>query len=119
MISYLLRRALTLLLVLLGLAILIFVIARIVPGDPARIALGPLATAEQVDELRREMGLDQSFAVQLWSYLSGLAQGDLGKSLLTSRPVVDDLRAALPATFELVLNRPHQIRCFLLTAIER
>lgn len=103
MISYLLRRALTLLLVLLGLAILIFVIARIVPGDPARIALGPLATAEQVDELRREMGLDQSFAVQLWSYLSGLAQGDLGKSLLTSRPVVDDLRAALPATFELVL----------------
>ncbi len=103
MFFYLLRRAMTLLLVLLGLAILIFVIARIVPGDPARIALGPLATSEQVAELRAEMGLDAPFPVQLWSYLSGLAQGDLGKSLLTSRPVMDDLRAALPATFELVL----------------
>ena len=57
MLSYLLRRALTLLLVLFGLSILIFIIARIVPGDPARIALGPLATATQVEELREEMGL--------------------------------------------------------------
>lgn len=103
MFSYLLRRALTLLFVLLGLAILIFIIARIVPGDPARIALGPLATATQVAELQKEMGLNESFPVQLWTYLSGLAQGDLGKSLLTSRPVMDDIRGALPATFELVL----------------
>ena len=103
MLSYLLRRALTLLLVLFGLSILIFIIARIVPGDPARIALGPLATATQVEELREEMGLNASFPVQLWSYLFGLVQGDLGKSLLTSRPVMDDIRGALPATFELVL----------------
>jgi ABC-type dipeptide/oligopeptide/nickel transport system permease component len=103
MLAYLLRRALTLLFVLFGLAVLIFIIARIVPGDPARIALGPLATASQVTELREEMGLNASFPVQLWSYLSGLAQGDLGKSLLTSRPVMDDIRGALPATFELVL----------------
>lgn len=103
MIAYLLKRAATLLLVLLGLAILIFVIARVVPGDPARIALGPLATPEQVAELRSEMGLDQSFPVQLWTYLSGLARGDLGQSLLTSRPVMDDIMGALPATFELVL----------------
>ncbi|GFE51196.1 peptide ABC transporter [Roseobacter cerasinus] len=103
MIVYLCRRAATLFLVLLGLAILIFIIARIVPGDPARIALGPLATSEQVTELRAEMGLDEPFHVQLWTYLSGLAQGDLGKSLLTSRPVMDDIVAALPATFELVL----------------
>ena len=103
MLSYLLRRALTLLLVLFGLSILIFIIARIVPGDPARIALGPLATATQVEELREEMGLNASFPVQLWSYLSGLVQGDLGKSLLTSRLVMDDIRGALPATFELVL----------------
>jgi len=103
MLAYLLRRALTLLFVLFGLAVLIFIIERIVPGDPARIALGPLATASQVTELREEMGLNASFPVQLWSYLSGLAQGDLGKSLLTSRPVMDDIRGALPATFELVL----------------
>ncbi len=103
MLPYLLKRAASLLFVLFGLSILIFVIARIVPGDPARIALGPLATAEQVAELRGEMGLDDPFLVQLWTYLTGLVQGDLGKSLLTSRPVLDDILAALPATFELVL----------------
>ncbi|MCY4185408.1 MAG: ABC transporter permease [Rhodobacteraceae bacterium] len=103
MIAYLVRRTVALLLVLLGLVILIFIIARVVPGDPARIALGPLATADQVAEMRSEMGLDDPFLVQLWNYLTGLLQGDLGKSLLSSRPVMDDLVAALPATFELVL----------------
>lgn len=103
MLLYLLRRAASLFLVLFGLAILIFVIARIVPGDPARIALGPLATADQVAELRAEMGLDEPFFVQLTTYLAKLGQGDLGMSLLTSRPVLDDILAALPATFELVL----------------
>lgn len=103
MITYLFRRALTLLFVLLGLAILIFVIARIVPGDPARIALGPMATAEQVTQLQDEMGLNDPYPVQLWTYLTGLARGDLGKSLLTSRPVMDDIRGALPATLELVI----------------
>ncbi len=100
---YLTKRAISLLMVLLGLAVMIFIIARIVPGDPARIALGPLATATQVEELRQEMGLNDPFYVQLWNYLSGLVQGDLGKSLLTSRPVMDDILQALPATFELVL----------------
>lgn len=103
MLLYLLRRCFALFFVLLGLSILIFVIARVVPGDPARIALGPTATPEQVVELQIEMGLDQPFIVQLGTYLTGLANGDLGKSLLTSRPVLDDIMAALPATFELVL----------------
>ena len=100
---YLARRAASLIVVLLGLAILIFVIARVVPGDPARIALGPLASAEQVAELRAEMGLDAPFHVQLGTYLWNLAQGDLGRSLLTSRPVVQDIAEALPATLELIL----------------
>jgi len=64
MLFYLLKRAITLLFVLLGLAILIFVIARIVPGDPARIALGPLATAEQVTKLQNDMGLNDPYLVQ-------------------------------------------------------
>ncbi len=100
---HILQRAASLFLVFVGLAVLIFVIARIVPGDPARIALGPLASADQVAEMRQEMGLDDPFFVQLWTYLSGLAQGDLGKSLLSSRPVMDDIMGALPATLELVL----------------
>lgn len=100
---HVLQRAASLFLVFVGLAILIFVIARIVPGDPARISLGPLATAEQVVELRKEMGLDEPFLAQLWHFLGGIAQGDLGKSLLSSRPVMEDIRAVLPATLELVL----------------
>lgn len=103
MLLYLVRRGVSLFFVLFGLAILIFIIARIVPGDPARIALGPTATPQQVIELQREMGLDQPLLTQLGTYLGGLAQGDLGKSLLTSRPVMDDIMGALPATFELVL----------------
>ena len=103
MVAYILKRVVTLFLVFVGLAILIFIIARIVPGDPARIALGPLASAQQVEEMRQEMGLNDPFFFQLWNYLSGLVQGDLGKSLLTSRPVIDDILGALPATFELVL----------------
>lgn len=103
MLYYLIKRALSLFLVLVGLAILIFVIARIVPGDPARIALGPLATADQVTQMRQEMGLDLPFHEQLWNYLVGLTQGDLGKSLLTSRPVSADIMQALPATLELVI----------------
>lgn len=103
MLVYIIRRTLSLLLVLLGLIVLIFVIARMVPGDPARIALGPLATAEQVLEMQEEMGLNEPFLVQFWNYITGLVQGDLGKSLLTGRPVMDDILNALPATFELVL----------------
>lgn len=53
--------------------------------------------------MQKKMGLDQPFFVQLWNYLYGLAHGDLGKSLLTSRPVMQDIRQALPATLELVL----------------
>ena len=63
MVTYILKRIVTLFLVFLGLAILIFVIARIVPGDPARIALGPLASAQQVEEMRQEMGLNDPFFV--------------------------------------------------------
>ena len=65
MVNYILKRIVTLFLVFLGLAILIFVIARIVPGDPARIALGPLASAQQVEEMRQEMGLNDPFFIQL------------------------------------------------------
>jgi len=100
---YLAKRAISLLLVLFGLAVLIFIIARIVPGDPARIALGPLATPGQVAQMRVEMGLDNPFWVQFWDYLVGLTRGDLGRSLLTSRPVMSDILQALPATFELVM----------------
>ena len=77
--------------VLLGVSMLIFAIARVIPGDPARIALGPSATAEQVAKLRAELRLDEPITTQYGHFLSELAQGDLGISLYTNRPVVVDI----------------------------
>ena len=82
---------------------LIFAIARIIPGDPARIALGPNATAEQIASLRAEMHLDDSLAVQYGHFVADVLQGDLGTSLYTNRPVTTDIAQFLPATLELVL----------------
>ena len=101
--SYLLRRAIGFVFVLFGLSVVIFVIARVVPGDPARIALGPLATNEQVAQLQHEMGFDQPAIVQYANYLGRVLSGDFGRSLLTNRPVSADIAEALPATLELVI----------------
>jgi peptide/nickel transport system permease protein len=100
---FLIKRVLWSLLVLFGLSIVIFTIARGIPGDPARLALGPRASQEQVDDLRAKLGLDRPIVEQYGRFISGLAQGDLGQSLLTERPVNDDIRDTFAATFELVL----------------
>jgi peptide/nickel transport system permease protein len=100
---FLLRRVLWSLLVLVGLSVVIFTIARGMPGDPARLALGPTATAEQVTDLRGKLGLDKPFVEQYGLFLTDLFRGDLGHSLLTLRAVNDDIGNAFPATFELVL----------------
>lgn len=101
--SQTLRRIGTSLLVLVGVSILIFVIARVIPGDPARVALGPNATAEQVAALRTELRLDQPLVVQYLAYMGGLLRGDLGISLYTNRPVAVDVAEFLPATLELII----------------
>ncbi len=93
----------TSLVVLLGVSILIFAIARVIPGDPARIALGPNATAEAINALRERLHLNDSFVIQYGYFLSDLVRGDLGISLYTNRPVTADIAAFLPATLELVL----------------
>ena len=97
------KRLGTSLLVLFGVSILIFAIARIIPGDPARIALGPNATAEQVAALRAALHLDDPVWVQYGYFLGDLLCGDLGVSLYTNRPVTTDIAQFLPATLELVL----------------
>lgn len=97
------RRIGTSLLVLFGVSMLIFVIARVIPGDPARVALGPNATAEQVTNLRTALHLDRSVIVQYGYFLADLSQGDLGISLYTNRPVTTDIAEFLPATLELIL----------------
>lgn len=100
---YLLRRLAHSVFVLLGLSIVIFVISRVVPGDPVRMALGARAPQWAVDRLRAEMHLDKPLHVQYGYWLRGALQGDFGTSLVTKRPVVEDIREFLPATLELVL----------------
>lgn len=99
--TYLLRRTLHIIPVVLGLSVLIFVVSRIIPGDPVRLALGLEATQEQVDQLRRQMGLDRPLVLQYATYLAGALRGDFGYSLRTHRNVAKDLRDFFPATLEL------------------
>ncbi|MGY3439734.1 MULTISPECIES: ABC transporter permease [unclassified Marinovum] len=103
MLQFILRRLLMLIPVIIGLTIIMFAIARILPGDPVGLAAGPNATQSEIDALAAEFGLDQPVWVQYWTYVTGLLHGDLGTSLLTRRPVATDIAAYLPATLELVL----------------
>ncbi|MFQ5855889.1 MAG: ABC transporter permease [Anaerolineae bacterium] len=99
--DFLIRRVLYTIPALVGLSILIFIIARVLPGDPARLALGPEAGKEAVQQLRREMGLDRPLHEQYVRYVQGLAHGRFGRSLYTHRDVGRDLADFFPATFEL------------------
>jgi len=89
--------------VLIGLSILIFIIARILPGNPARLALGPFASQEMVDKLRHTMGMDQPLHLQYVAFVKGIFRGDLGLSFQTRRSVSLDIAHYLPATIELVV----------------
>jgi len=73
------------------------------PGDPARLALGPFAKAEQVQDLRHDMGMDKPLHVQYFVFIKGVFHGDLGLSFQTRRSVTLDIIHFLPATLELVL----------------
>ncbi|MDD3655443.1 MAG: ABC transporter permease [Atribacterota bacterium] len=100
--QFILRRLLLGIFVIIGLSILIFTISRVIPGDPARLALGPRAPVEVVEQLRQELYLDKSLPVQYWIWLTNVMKGDFGRSLVTRRSVVVDIREYLPATLELV-----------------
>jgi len=89
-------------LVLIGLSILVFTIGRVIPGDPARQALGPRAPEQVVQALKEEMHLDKPYYIQYGIWLKGALRFDLGKSLMTRRPVIQDIREFLPATLEIV-----------------
>jgi len=101
--QYLAHRVVGMIASLFGLSIIIFVVSRVLPGNPARMALGPMATDQQVHTLTHQMGLDQPLPLQYLHYLTGLLSGDLGMSLTTKNPVAQDLAHYLPATLELVI----------------
>ena len=101
--SFLLKRLLYSIFVIFGLSILIFIIARIVPGDPARLTLGPRAPEEVVQRLRQEMYLDKPLLEQYFYWIKGVLSGDFGRSLVTKRLISEDIKEFFPATMELVI----------------
>jgi peptide/nickel transport system permease protein len=88
---------------LAGVVVVTFVMTRALPGDPAAYFAGPAATREAVEEIRRQLGLDQPLWVQFGDYLADLARGDLGISITTGQPVLADIAQRLPASAELTL----------------
>jgi peptide/nickel transport system permease protein len=91
------------LVVLVGVSAVTFALARVVPSDPARKWVGPRARPEQVERARIELGLDRPLYEQYVGYLGQVLRGDLGTSVRSHRPILEDLRRYLPATLELVL----------------
>ena len=103
MIRYLGRRLLETLPVVLGISLIVFLILRLVPGDPVRIMLGERANPDQVEKVRHELGLDRPWPVQYFEFMRRAAKLDLGRSIKRNSLVTEELGRAFPATLELTL----------------
>ncbi len=102
MASFLIRRLFQSALILLGVSLITFVLLYALPADPVRQIAGRSATAQTVENIRQQLGLDKPLPVQYWRYLSGLLQGDLGRSYLQKTQVSTLIAARLPATLLLM-----------------
>lgn len=101
--SYVAKRTAYVILTLIGLSILVFVLARVMPGDPARLIAGRNATPETIERIRKQFRLDKPLYEQYFYWLNDVFHGDLGLSILTRRSVTDDVVEYLPASLELIL----------------
>lgn len=101
MLRYLIRRILFAIPILLAVFTLVFLVVRVIPGDPAEAALGDYASKEAVEALRERMGLNEPLYVQYFSFLGGLLRGDFGESLITGTPIREQVAHALPYTLQL------------------
>jgi peptide/nickel transport system permease protein len=102
--SYLARRLLLLVPVLLGVSVVVFLVLHLSPGDPAEIMLGSQATREDLERLRRELGLTEPLHVQYFHWVTHVARGDLGRSLWMKRPVLDEVLNRYKATLVLTAS---------------
>ncbi|NGQ97137.1 ABC transporter permease [Brevibacillus sp. SYP-B805] len=101
MLVFIIRRILQMIPVLLGVTLVVFLIMQMVPGDPAVLLAGEGATPEKIAEVRHQLGLDKPLALQYLNYVKDVAQGDLGESIRTNRPVLSEIMTRLPVTIEL------------------
>ncbi|NJJ40583.1 nickel ABC transporter permease [Paenibacillus apii] len=103
MLSYVVKRVLQMIPTLLGVSLLCFIIIHSVPGDPAHLIAGVDATDEQVQSVREQLGLDRPLMEQYFSYVSNLAKGDLGESMQSERPVLEEIMTRFPNTILLTV----------------
>ncbi|MBT9159845.1 MAG: nickel ABC transporter permease [Dehalococcoidia bacterium] len=107
MLTYIIRRIGVMVFILLGVSVITFSMMHFVPGDPAEVIAieryGEEVTAETIEHVRRELGLDQPVYIQYFRWLTNVLQGDLGYSARTDRPVLDEILTRLPATIQLAL----------------
>jgi len=101
---YIGKRLLLLAFILIGLSVIIFLLARVVPSDPAASYIGPHPRPEQIAEVRIKLGLDKPIYTQYAYYMRDLLHGDLGTSIRTHRPVMEDIIHFLPASLELMFT---------------
>jgi ABC-type dipeptide/oligopeptide/nickel transport system permease component len=101
--EYILKRLVMTALVLLGLSVITFTLARVVPSNPAALYIGPRARPEQIEAITTKLGLDKPLYAQYLYYLRDALRGDLQNSIATKRPVVQEITQRLPSTLELIL----------------
>ncbi|RLQ85204.1 ABC transporter permease [Notoacmeibacter ruber] len=104
MIGYILRRILLAIPTLLAMLSVVFVLVRLVPGDPAVAMLGDRANEATLAAMRAELGLDQPLAVQYVSFITNMASGDFGRSMVSGRTVLEEVAIVLPYTLELAAS---------------
>ena len=103
MLSYAVRKLLTLIPVMLGVYTLVFVVMQVLPGDPAQIRAGPGASAEAIENIRLKFGLDKPVPVQYVLYLQRAVRLDFGRSFRTNQPVIDELKSRYLTTLQLTV----------------
>jgi peptide/nickel transport system permease protein len=99
--GYISRRLSQLVLIMFGVSVLVFLMLRMIPGDPAQLLLGEYANPAELARLRKQLGLDQSYLTQYWIYLKNILRGDFGNSVRTGAPIIGEITVRLKATVEL------------------
>lgn len=103
MIRFILRRAVSTSFLIIGVILMTFALARLLPGDPARLIAGARANADAVAAVRDRLGLDDPIVTQFITYIGNVLEGDFGRSIITRRPISVDIQTYFPATLELVI----------------
>ncbi|MGH2360300.1 MAG: ABC transporter permease, partial [bacterium] len=103
MLPFVARRLLHLVPVLLGISFLVFLLVHLVPGDPVRVMMQDVGSPEQVERMRRQLGLDRPLYEQYASFVVRAVRGDLGRSIHTRRPVAQEIAFRIPYTVRMAL----------------